>query len=156
MSSEKQTEKPIYSKYIISNENYMPKIKNMFTKILNQLNENNKLKSTLVNLKDFDQKMLFEQLDTLHKGYLNSVDIANFLKKFTLNFSEQLIRRLIQHYDKKTPYKLYFEDFNALITPKTIIEEENSDKNANQQKGNRDEIFLIFHCRYFFLLHLLI
>ena len=53
MSSEKQTEKPIYSKYIISNENYMPKIKNMFTKILNQLNENNKLKSTLVNLKDF-------------------------------------------------------------------------------------------------------
>ena len=142
MSSEKQTEKPIYSKYIISNENYMPKIKNMFTKILNQLNDNNKLKSTLVNLKDFDQKTLFEQLDTLHKGYLNSVDIANFLKKFTLNFSEQLIRRLIQHYDKKTPYKLYFEDFNALITPKTIIEEENSDKNANQQKGNRDEIFL--------------
>ena len=140
MNSEEQAEKPLISKYFISNENYMPKIKNMFTTILKQLNENNKLKSSLVNLQDFDQKILFEELDNLKKGYLNSVDIANFLKKFTLNFSEQLIRRLIQHYDKKSPYKLYFEDFNALITPKTIKEEEHSD--TNKVKGNRDEIFL--------------
>ena len=140
MNSEEQAEKPLISKYFISNENYMPKIKNMFTTILKQLNENNKLKSSLVNLQDFDQKILFEELDNLKKGYLNSVDIADFLKKFTLDFSEQLIRRLIQHYDKKTPYKLYFEDFNALITPKTIKEEENSDK--NKVKGNSDEIFL--------------
>ena len=140
MNSEEQAEKPLISKYFISNENYMPKIKNMFTTILKQLNENNKLKSSLVNLQDFDQKILFEELDNLKKGYLNSVDIADFLKKFTLDFSEQLIRRLIQHYDKKTPYKLYFEDFNALITPKTIKEEENSDN--NKVKGNRDEIFL--------------
>ena len=140
MNSEEQAEKPLISKYFISNENYMPKIKNMFTTILKQLNENNKLKSSLVNLQDFDQKILFEELDNLKKGYLNSVDIADFLKKFTLDFSEQLIRRLIQHYDKKTPYKLYFEDFNALITPKTIKEEENSD--TNKVKGNRDEIFL--------------
>ena len=140
MNSEEQAEKPLISKYFISNENYMPKIKNMFTTILKQLNENNKLKSSLVNLQDFDQKILFEELDNLKKGYLNSVDIADFLKKFTLDFSEQLIRRLIQHYDKKTPYKLYFEDFNALITPKTIKEEEHSD--TNKVKGNRDEIFL--------------
>ena len=140
MNSEEQAEKPLISKYFISNENYMPKIKNMFTTILKQLNENNKLKSSLVNLQDFDQKILFEELDNLKKGYLNSVDIADFLKKFTLDFSEQLIRRLIQHYDKKTPYKLYFEDFNALITPKTIKEEEHSD--TNKIKGNRDEIFL--------------
>ena len=140
MNSEEQAEKPLISKYFISNENYMPKIKNMFTTILKQLNGNNKLKSSLVNLQDFDQKILFEELDNLKKGYLNSVDIADFLKKFTLDFSEQLIRRLIQHYDKKTPYKLYFEDFNALITPKTIKEEENSDN--NKVKGNRDEIFL--------------
>ena len=140
MNSEEQAEKPLISKYFISNENYMSKIKNMFTTILKQLNENNKLKSSLVNLQDFDQKILFEELDNLKKGYLNSVDIADFLKKFTLDFSEQLIRRLIQHYDKKTPYKLYFEDFNALITPKTIKEEENSDN--NKVKGNRDEIFL--------------
>ena len=140
MNSEEQAEKPLISKYFISNENYMPKIKNMFTTILKQLNENNKLKSSLVNLQDFDQKILFEELDNLKKGYLNSVDIADFLKKFTLDFSEQLIRRLIQHYDKKTPYKLYFEDFNALITPKTIKEEEHFD--TNKVKGNRDEIFL--------------
>ena len=140
MNSEEKAEKPLISKYFISNENYMPKIKNMFTTILKQLNENNKLKSSLVNLQDFDQKILFEELDNLKKGYLNSVDIADFLKKFTLDFSEQLIRRLIQHYDKKTPYKLYFEDFNALITPKTIKEEENSDN--NKVKGNKDEIFL--------------
>ena len=141
MNSEEQTEKLLISKYFISNENYMTKIKNMFTTILKQLNENNKLKSALVNLQDFDQKTLFDQLDNLKKGYLNSVDIANFLKKFTLDFSEQLIRRLIQHYDKKTPYKLYFEDFNALITPKTIIEEEEN-KETDKIKGNRDEIFL--------------
>ena len=139
MNPEEKKEEPIYSTYITSNENYMSKIKNMLLSIISQLNSNNIIKSSLINLKDFDQKKLFDELDNLQKGYLNSVDIANFLKKFSLNFSEQLIRRFIQHYDKKTPYKLYFEDFNALITPKTK-EEENSEKNI--QQGNRDEIFL--------------
>ena len=138
MNSNEIKDEPIPSKYIISNENYMSKIKNMLLAIINQLNSNNVLKTTLVNLKDFDKKAFFDELDTLQKGYLNSVDIFNFLKKFTLNFSEQIIRRLIQHYDKKTPYKLYFEDFNALITPNTQINEENK----NNIKGNRDEIFL--------------
>ena len=138
MNSNEIKDEPIPSKYIISNENYMSKIKNMLLAIINQLNSNNVLKTTLVNLKDFDKKAFFDELDTLQKGYLNSVDIFNFLKKFTLNFSEQIIRRLIQHYDKKTPYKLYFEDFNALITPNTQIIEENK----NNIKGNRDEIFL--------------
>ena len=131
-------QEPILSKYIISNENYMPKIKNMLTSIIKQLNSNNIYKSSLINLKDFDQKKLFDELDTLQKGYINSIDIKNFLKKFSLYFSEQLIRRFIQHYDKKTPYKLYFEDFNALITPKTLMKEENS----YNTKGKRDEIFL--------------
>ena len=116
----------------------MPKIKNMLTSIIKQLNSNNIYKSSLINLKDFDQKKLFDELDTLQKGYINSIDIKNFLKKFSLYFSEQLIRRFIQHYDKKTPYKLYFEDFNALITPKTLMKEENS----YNTKGKRDEIFL--------------
>ena len=138
MNSNEIKDEPIPSKYIISNENYMSKIKNMLLAIINQLNSNNVLKTTLVNLKDFDKKAFFDELDTLQKGYLNSVDIFNFLKKFTLNFSEQIIRRLIQHYDKKTPYKLYFEDFNALITPNTQINEETK----NNIKGNRDEIFL--------------
>ena len=132
------TEKFIKSKYIIPNDNYMSKIKNMLISIIEQMNLNNIIKSSLINLKDFNQKELFDELDTLQKGYLNSIDIIKFLKKFSLNFSEQLIRRFIQHYDKKTPYKLYFEDFNALITPKTIINEENE----NNKKGKRDEIFL--------------
>ena len=131
-------EEPIHSKYIISNENYMPKIKNMLIAILKQLNSNNIIKSSLINLKDFNQKEFFDQFDNLQKGYLNSVDIVKFLKKFSLNFSEQLIRRFIQHYDKKTPYKLYFEDFKNLITPKNSLEEENK----NNIKGNRDEFFL--------------
>ena len=117
-------EKLIKSKYIIPNDNYMSKIKNMLISIIDQMNSNNIIKSSLINLKDFNQKELFDELDILQKGYLNSIDIIQFLKKFSLNFSEQLIRRFIQHYDKKTPYKLYFEDFNALITPKTIIKEE--------------------------------
>ena len=132
------TEKLIKSKYIIPNDNYMSKIKNMLISIIDQMNSNNIIKSSLINLQDFNQKELFDELDILQKGYLNSIDIIQFLKKFSLNFSEQLIRRFIQHYDKKTPYKLYFEDFNALITPKTIIKEENK----NNKKGNRDEIFL--------------
>ena len=138
MNPEEKKEEPIYSKYITSNENYMSKIKNMLLSIISQLNSNNIIKSSLINLKGFDHKKLFDELDNLQKGYLNSVDISNFLKKFSLNFSEQLIRRFIQHYDKKTPYKLYFEDFNALITPKTK-DEEKSEKNIEE---NRDEIFL--------------
>ena len=131
-------EEPIKSKYIIPNDNYMSKIKNMLISIIELLDSNNIIKSSLINLRDFNQKSLFDELDTSQKGYLNSIDIINYLKNFSLNFSEQLIRRFIQHYDKKTPYKLYFEDFNALITPKTIIKEENK----NNEKRNRDEIFL--------------
>ena len=130
-------EEPIHSKYIISNDNYMPKIKNMLITIIKQLNSNNIIKSSLVNLRDFNQKEFFNELDSLQKGYLNSVDIVKFLQKFSLNFSEQLIRRFIQHYDKKAPYKLYFEDFNALITPKKAL-----NGNKNNIKGNRDEFFL--------------
>ena len=130
-------EEPIHSKYIISNDNYMPKIKNMLITIIKQLNSNNIIKSSLINLRDFNQKEFFNELDSLQKGYLNSVDIVKFLQKFSLNFSEQLIRRFIQHYDKKAPYKLYFEDFNALITPKKAL-----NGNKNNIKGNRDEFFL--------------
>ena len=130
-------EEPIHSKYIISNDNYMPKIKNMLITIIKQLNSNNIIKSSLVNLRDFNQKEFFNELDSLQKGYLNSVDIVKFLQKFSLNFSEQLIRRFIQHYDKKAPYKLYLEDFNALITPKKTL-----NGNKNNIKGNRDEFFL--------------
>ena len=130
-------EEPIHSKYIISNDNYMPKIKNMLITIIKQLNSNNIIKSSLVNLRDFNQKEFFNELDSLQKGYLNSVDIVKFLQKFSLNFSEQLIRRFIQHYDKKAPYKLYLEDFNALITPKKAL-----NGNKNNIKGNRDEFFL--------------
>jgi hypothetical protein len=109
----------------------------MLITIIKQLNSNNIIKSSLVNLRDFNQKEFFNELDSLQKGYLNSVDIVKFLQKFSLNFSEQLIRRFIQHYDKKAPYKLYFEDFNALITPKKAL-----NGNKNNIKGNRDEFFL--------------
>ena len=117
MDFEEMKEEPISSKYTISNENYMSKIKKMLIAIIEQLNSNNLYKTSLVNLEDFNQKKLFDELDTLQKGYLNSVDFINFLKKFSLNFSEQLIRRFIQHYDKKIPYKIYFEDFSTLISP---------------------------------------
>ena len=138
MDFEEMKEEPISSKYTISNENYMSKIKKMLIAIIEQLNSNNLYKTSLVNLEDFNQKKLFDELDTLQKGYLNSVDFINFLKKFSLNFSEQLIRRFIQHYDKKIPYKIYFEDFSTLISP--IIN--NREEKSNNIKGNKDEIFL--------------
>ena len=79
-------EEPIHSKYIISNDNYMPKIKNMLITIIKQLNSNNIIKSSLVNLRDFNQKEFFNELDSLQKGYLNSMDIVKFLQNLPLNF----------------------------------------------------------------------
>ena len=140
MNSGKISEENFYTKYITSNENYMSKIKFMLTTIISNLNSNSIYKLSLINLQNFNIQNLFDELDTCQKGYLNSVDIIYFLKKFSLNFSEQLIRRFIQHYDKKTPYKIYFDDFKALITPKKNFKKEN--ENNNDIKGNKDELFL--------------
>ena len=95
MNIENLRNENFYTKYITSNENYMSKIKSMLITIISHLNSNNLNKLELMNLPDFNAQNLFDELDNLQKGYLNSVDIMKFLKKFSLNFSEQLIRRFI-------------------------------------------------------------
>ena len=149
MNEENITNNKYTPLYTSSNDNYIPKIKTMFNKIIEKQKNNNITKISLFNIPDFDSKLLFKEIDIDTKDYINSLDLINYLKKLSVNYNEQVIRRLIQQYDKHSQFKLIYEDFNSMIAPynKNEKEEKNndkiSDKNLLFQKILKNEFQLI-------------
>ena len=111
------------SKYITPNDNYISKIKNMFNKIIENNKENNIIKSLLFNIPNFNSKILFQEIDSNQKSFISSLDLIDYLNKFSINYNEQIIRRLIQQYDKHCHFRLIYDDFNAMISPNKKIKE---------------------------------
>ena len=103
------------NKYASSNDNYLQKVKNMLIKITEKIKNNNTLKFSLKNNPNFDCQLLFKEMDQIQKQYINSQDFIDFFKKFSINLNEQIIRRLIQQYDKHSHFKLIYDDFIALL-----------------------------------------
>ena len=126
------------SKYTSSKDNYISKIKNMFAKIIEKNNLNNEIKSLLINIPNFDSKIIFQEIDSNQKGYINSLDLVTYLKKYSNNYNEQIIRRFIQQYDKHSHFKLTYDDFNSIIIPNNIVE--NVGKNSDNDI-DKNEIF---------------
>ena len=128
MEQDKSSNNKYSSKYTSSNDNYISKIKNMFDKMIEKNKINNKIKSSLKNIQNFDSKIIFQEIDLDGKGYINYLDLINYLKKFTNNYNEQIIRRLIQQYDKHSHFKLIYDDFKSMIFPNNKAENEESNK----------------------------
>ena len=124
------------SKYTSSKDNYISKIKNMFAKIIEKNNLNNEIKSLLVNIPNFDSKIIFQEIDSNQKGYINSLDLVTYLKKYSNNYNEQIIRRFIQQYDKHSHFKLTYDDFNSIIIPNNKVENvgKNSDNDIDKNE----------------------
>ena len=126
------------SKYITSNDNYISKIKNIFNIIIENNKERNIIKSILFSFPNFNSKLLFQEIDSNQKNFINSLDLINYLNKFSINCNEQIIRRLIQQYDKHNHFRLIYDDFKELISPNKEIkiqEEKNINNNINLDKN---------------------
>ena len=121
------------SKYISSNYNYISKIKNMFIKIIEKNNLNSIKKSFLLNQENFNLKILFDEIDSNKKGFINSIDLLNYLNN---KYSEQIIRKIIQHYDKHSQYKLMYDDFKAIF--------DNINNNNTKAKNSKNDKFDLF------------
>ena len=150
------TETNIYpSKYISSNDNYISKIKNMFSQIIEINKKNNVVKSSLFNSKNFDSKELFKEIDINQKGYINNVDVINYLKKSSINFNfdEQVVRRLIKQYDKHSHFKLTYDNFNTMISPSNNLEKEEKEENAKNMDKN--ELFYKIINNEFYLIRMI-
>ena len=109
----------------------------MFSTIIEKNKNNNKMKSALINSPNFDSKLLFQEIDAAQKGYINNVDLIDYLNKSSINYNEQIIRRLIKHYDKHSHFKLIFDDFNVMISPSNIVEKYDN----NYKIMDKTEIF---------------
>ena len=138
------------SKYITPNDNYISKIKNLFNKIIENNKENNIIKSLLFNIPNFNPKLLFQEIDSNQKSFISSLDLIDYLNKFSINYNEQIIRRLIQQYDKHYHFRLIYDDFKEIISPNKKIEIQkdknkylNSDKNELFNSIIKNEINLI-------------
>ena len=121
------------SKYISSNYNYISKIKNMFIKIIEKNNLNSMMKSFLLNQDNFNLKILFDEIDSNKKGFINSIDLLNYLNN---KYSEQIIRKIIQHYDKHSHYKLMYDDFKAIF--------DNINNNYTKPKNSKNDKLDLF------------
>ena len=121
------------SKYISSNYNYISKIKNMFIKIIEKNNLNSMMKSFLLNQDNFNLKILFDEIDSNKKGFINSIDLLNYLNN---KYSEQIIRKIIQHYDKHSHYKLMYDDFKAIF--------DNVNNNYTKPKNSKNDKLDLF------------
>ena len=121
------------SKYISSNYNYISKIKNMFIKIIEKNNLNSIKKFFLLNQENFNLKILFDEIDSNKKGFINSIDLLNYLNN---KYSEQIIRKIIQHYDKHSQYKLMYDDFKAIF--------DNINNNNTKAKNSKNDKFDLF------------
>ena len=139
MNEEESKNNKYIPKYKTSNDNYMSKIKNMFIKIIEKNKNNNLIKSSLINLPNFDPNLLFQEIDENNKGYISSLDLLNYLNKNSNKYNEQIIRRLIQQYDKHSHFRLIFDDFKAIIIPNNEIKEENN--NPIKLNADKSELF---------------
>jgi len=128
------------NKYASSNDNYLQKVKNMLIKITEKIKNNNTLKFSLKNNSNFDSQLLFKELDPIQKQYINSQDFIEFFKKFSINLNEQIIRRLIQQYDKHSHFKLIYDDFVVLLFGQNKIGVSKSNNNSL----NKDTISLFY------------
>ena len=132
-----------YNIYKSQNENpqfiFLEKIKAMFITIIEKERATNDLKLSLSNSLNIDLMKFFSEIDINNKGYIDIKDLDNYLKKYSISFTEQTIRRFIHQFDKHQKFKLLYEDFCHIIEPYNQYSE-----NINQIYGgdSAQDIFL--------------
>lgn len=118
---------------------FLEKIKEMFLTIIQKEKATNYTKISLSNSFSPDLMTYFNEIDTNIKGYIDLIDLKNYLNKYSLSFKEHTVRRFIHQYDKHQKFSLVYEDFCAIFKP--YIEENINPKNQSSNIPTHD-IFL--------------
>ena len=84
-----------------SNITYIPKLKNLFEFIINQNNINKKYKISLLGIRGFSPISIFNEIDTISSGFINSKDLDEYLSKNNINIESELLLLFIRQFNKE-------------------------------------------------------
>ena len=85
----------------ISNITYIPKIKNLFEFIISQNNINKNYKIALIKIRGFNPISIFNEIDTISSGFINSKDLDEYLSKNNINIEKELLQLFIRQFNKE-------------------------------------------------------
>lgn len=110
-----------YNFYESKDENpqfiFLEKVKAMFVTIIEKERITNNLKISLSNSPNSNLMNFFQNIDIKDKGYIDVNDLELYLKKYSISFNQQVIRRFIHQYDKHEKFHLIYEDFCRIFHP---------------------------------------
>ena len=84
-----------------SNITYIPKLKNLFEFIINQNNINKKYKISLLGIRGFAPISIFNEIDTISSGFINSKDLDEYLSKNNIIIESEFLLLFIRQFNKE-------------------------------------------------------
>ena len=122
---------------------YIPKIKNLLEFIITQNNINKKYKFSLFKIRGFDPNTIFNEIDTISSGFINSKDLDEYLSNNNIKIETEILNLFIRQFNKEGKDKnLYQKDFIDFINFGVPITEKTSSELNNYNKDEINKIFL--------------
>ena len=85
----------------ISNNSYIPKIRNLFEFIISENNKNKSIKISLFNIRGFDPSLIFKEIDNISSGFINEKDLEEYSLKNKINVEKDILHLFIRQFGKK-------------------------------------------------------
>ena len=122
---------------------YIPKIKNLLEFIITQNNINKKYKFSLFKIRGFDPNTIFNEIDTISSGFINSKDLEEYLTNNNIKIEPEILNLFIRQFNKEGKHKnLYKKDFIDFINFGAPISEKTSHELNDYNKEEINKIFL--------------
>jgi Ca2+-binding EF-hand superfamily protein len=122
---------------------YIPKIKNLLEFIITQNNINKKYKFSLFKIRGFDPNTIFNEIDTISSGFINSKDLEEYLTNNNIKIEPEILNLFIRQFNKEGKHKnLYKKDFIDFINFGAPISEKTSYELNDYNKEEINKIFL--------------
>ena len=122
---------------------YIPKIKNLLEFIITQNNINKKYKFSLFKIRGFDPNTIFNEIDTISSGFINSKDLDEYLSNNNIKIETEILNLFIRLFNKEGKDKnLYQKDFIDFINFGVPITEKTSSELNNYNKDEINKFFL--------------
>ena len=85
----------------ISNNSYIPKIRNLFEFIISENNKNKSIKISLFKIRGFDQSLIFKEIDNISSGFINEKDLEEYSLKNKIKVEKDILHLFIRQFGKK-------------------------------------------------------
>lgn len=122
---------------------YIPKITNLLEFIITQNNINKKYKFSLFKIRGFDPNTIFNEIDTISSGFINSKDLDEYLSNNNIKIETEILNLFIRQFNKEGKDKnLYQKDFINFINFGVPITEKTSSELNNYNKDEINKFFL--------------